>query len=281
MSHFVRRLFNTSDKRDRESEPASGPGLDAAPSAAGLEGIGAYSARAPAGSEPAAEREQPSRADPTDADTEEHHRPDAADEASIEVGDQVAVILSSAKQAAQRLQESARQEADSIRAQAEQEAGARHDEAERELARKREEDATLRAEAEAYARSTREAADRHATETRRKLKEESAKQRATAEQEANEIRRAAKRQSEQLVSEAFQRQKGLTAEVKRSEARLEQLLGVFCAMTSQMEGLLEVDRGRVSGEEARAEAAPVAEELGEALRPQPLRSPPAKRRPSG
>ena len=260
MTDIVRRLFNKSDKQARESEAASAQVSDAAPMASGLRLIAAYSARGPAGGEPPEREQATSQLDPSASDTGE--RLETADQASIEVGDQVAVILASAKQAAQGLQDSARQEAERIRAEATEEAATRLTDVKREVARRREEGDKLRAEAVAYGKSTREAADRDAAETRRNAEEESAKRRADVEREAREIRRAAERRSEELTSEALQRQRALVAEAKRSEARLEQLLGVFRTMTSQLEDLLGVERGTASSED-------------EAPRPVPLGRPPA------
>lgn len=239
MNDFVRRLLKASGEQNRVPDGATGP-------------------------TPASTTQSTQESGPTVSEADEGR--EAADQASIEVGDQVAVILASTKHAAQQLQESARAEAERIRAEAKEEAAARLGDAERKLARRREEDAKLRAEAEAYSRSTREAADHRAAEMRRTVEEELAKRRTGAEQEASEIRRAAKLHADQLTSDAIDRQGALIAEAKRSEARLEQLAGVFRAMTTQLEDLVGERRAEEPTEE---EKAPAGEELDEALRPQP------------
>jgi hypothetical protein len=238
MNDFVSRLFKTSDEQTDEAKTSSA--------------LPAARAVAPD------EREQSARSVAAPAKPVE---PDP-DQASIDVGDQVATILASAKQAAQRLQISARQDAERIRGTAKQEAAARLEAVEQELAGKREECAKLRADAQAYSKGTRQAADQYASDTRRKIDEASEKRRKEAEREANEIRAAAKQQAERLSSEGVRRQRALTAEAQRSEARLEQLLGVFRALTSQLEDVLGDERGTASSTGGR--------DLEKALRPQPL-----------
>jgi hypothetical protein len=238
MNDFVSRRFKTSGEQTDKAKPSS------APTAAGAD-----------------VRDEPEQGARSVAAPANAVGPDP-DQASIEVGDQVATILASAKQAAQRLQVSARQDAERIRGEAKQEAAARLQAVDQKLAGKREEGAKLHADAEAYSKSTRQAADRYAAETRRTIDEESEKRRKEAEREANEIRAAAKQRAERLSSEGVRRQRALTAEAQRSEARLEQLLGVFRALTSQLEDVLGHERVTASSAEGR--------NLEDALKPQPL-----------
>jgi hypothetical protein len=274
MNDFVRRLFKTSDKPNHESDAPPAPASTAPSTAVGLTGISAYSAARSGNDERSRELAQPGSQAATTAG--EDPQLEATDQASIDVGDQVAVILSSAKQAAERLQESAREEAERIRAEAKQAVESRLAEAKREIARRREEDNRLRAEAEAYDTSTREAADRHAAEMHRRIEEELAKQRAAADQEARETRRAAKRRAEELTSQALDRQRALIDEAKRSKARLEQLLEVFRAMTSQLEDLLGAGaKAAPSGASSKEAAQQPAGVLDEALSPQAVGKPEA------
>jgi hypothetical protein len=245
MNVSMSRLFKGNDKQTNEPKPAS------APTAAG--------ARAP---DERAQSAQSARV-PT-----KPRGPDP-DQASIEVGDQVATILASAKQAAEQLQVSARDDAKRIRGEAKQEAAARAQALERELAGKREEGAKLHSEAQAYSKRTREAADQYAAETRRRIDKESGKRHQEAEREANEIRAAARQQVETLSSEAVRRQKALTAETQRSEARLKQLLGVFRALTAQLEDLLGDERATASSADGP--------NLEKALKPPPLKDRPVQR----
>jgi hypothetical protein len=238
MNDFMSRLLKGNDQQTDEPEPANKP--------------------TPIPAEAPDDRAQTTQSAPVPMKPRE---PDP-DQASIEVGDQVATILASAKQAAQQLQSSAREDAERTRGEAKREAAERLQAVERELAGKREESAKLRTEADAYGKRTREGADRYAAETRRRVDEESRKRRKEAEREANEIRAAAKEQAEALSSEGVRRQQALAAETQRSEARLEQLLGVFRALTAQLEDLLGDNRATPSSAESR--------NLEEALKPQPL-----------
>jgi hypothetical protein len=262
MNDLVRRLFNAAEKQGQNAEPKA-----ATPSAARLERLAGDSAGSPEGGVASSPAEQPA----SGAGTERGGlvRPEQADPAAIEIGDQVTTILSSAKQAAEKLQESARQEAERIREEAKQLAASALDGAKRHAARRREESDKLRAEADAYSETTREAADRHAEETRRKIEEEAGKRRSETEQEAREIHRAARHKAAELTAESLDRQQALVAEAERSEARLEQLLGVLRAMTSQLEELVEPERAEATLAAGQAAA---EENLDEALNPQPARN---------
>jgi hypothetical protein len=243
MNDFMHRLLKTSNRRTVEPEAATADVFDQAPTDGGAPAVPEHSARLDATASEAPE----------------------ADQASIEVGDQVAVILASAKQAAQRLHDSALQEAEHVREEAKRDADARLEVAGQELAERREEAETLRAEADAYSKSMREAADLHAAETGRKLDVELEQRRRDAEREANEIRRAAKLRADELASEALRRRGAIITEAERSEARLEQLLDVFRTVTSQLEDVLN-ERKALTGE---------TRDLDEALRARTAGNPPA------
>jgi hypothetical protein len=248
MNDFVRRLFNATEHQAQDAEPrAATPSMSEGDPAAQLQRLASETRTDGGGLVP----------------------PEQADPASVEIGDQVAAILSTAKQGAEQLRESAGQEAERIREEAKQLAASALEGAKRHAQRRREEGDKLRAEADAYSKTTREEADRHAAEARRKTEEEAGRRRSEAEQEAREIHRAARQRAAELTTESLQRQKVLVAEAERSEARLTQLLGVFRAMASQLEELLEPEPA----------GAPVAghavseENLDEALKPQPARNP--------
>jgi chemotaxis protein histidine kinase CheA len=196
-------------------------------------------------------------------------QPEPADHVYDEIGEQVSLILTSAKQAAQQLRESARNDAERIRKEAEDRATASLERAEREAARRRTEGDQVRAEAEAYSKSTREAADRDVAETRRTIREETEKLRTEAKHEASAIRDAARQKSDELRTEALDRQKALIGEAGRSEARLQQLLDVFRVITSQLEDLLGPEPGGERGTMQAGDAAS-AQGLDEALKPHHL-----------
>jgi vacuolar-type H+-ATPase subunit E/Vma4 len=271
MNDFLPRLFNASKKNAQEGSQNRRSGGSRA--AANLERLGPYLPQAEAADKASS---QPGKSSPQGhtrnlgedpiAPERRPDEPQPADPASVEVGDQVATILSSAKQAAQELRESARQEAERIREQATTEAAATLVEAEKSMRLKSQQGDKLRAEAEAYSKSIREAADRETAEAHRKLSEETAKRNAEAEREAREIRRAAKQMAEELTNQAHERNRALSAQAEQAHARLQQLLGVFRAMTSQLEELLPEERVGQSSGQARDD--PPAEQLAAALKPQ-------------
>ena len=269
MTDLLRRLLNANEGQTRESEAQT---TELAGSA-DLKRTVADSARGPESGDTSTQPEQPGLEART-ADVAEPPRAEVADEASLEIGEQVAGILSSAKQAAQQLRESAQQEAEHIRAEAKRQAAETLDRAKKEWALRREDVDKVRTEADAYGKNTRESADRHAAEMRRKIEEEVAKLRSEAQQEAADIRRGARQKADELAAQTLQRQKALIAEAERSEARLHQLVSVYRAMTSQLEDLLGSERAQASGEQtAEGGSAPVRE-LDEALRPRPIGHPP-------
>jgi len=187
-----------------------------------------------------------------------------------QVGEQVAAVLGSAEQAAEQIRESARQDAERIRAEAKAKVAATLSEAKLEAERGRRENEKLRADADAYNKQTREAADRYGTEVREKVDKEVAQWRAEVDEQVRGIRRAAKLRAKDLETEARARQKTLLEEVGRAEARLEQLLGIFRGMTSQLEGLVSAESAGRSGD--AEEKTSVAEPLDEALKPRPSAS---------
>jgi hypothetical protein len=268
MNDFVRRLFNAAERQGQDSEPKAATPSTADGDLARLERLAVDSAGNPEGGAASSPADQPASEAGTDGGG--LTRPEQADPASIEIGDQVTAILSSAKQAAVELRESARQEAERIRDEAKQLAASALDGTKRHAERRREESDKLRAEAEAYSKTTRDAADQDALELRRKTEEEAGKRRSETEQEAREIHRAARQKAAELTAESLQRQKVLVAEAERSEARLQQLLGVLRAMASQLEELVEPERAAapVAAGQAAAE-----EPLDEALKPQLARNP--------
>lgn len=178
-----------------------------------------------------------------------------AEESHTEVGKQVSAVLTSAQQAAEKIRESARQEAELIRAEANEKAAAMAAEAILEAEQRRRESDELRAEADRYGEETRKALDRSLEQKRRESHEEAARRRADVDQQVREIRLAAERRAKDLETEAHERQKALVLEAERSEARLEQLLGVFHGMTSQLEELVRADQEEPSGQAEREPAA--------------------------
>jgi hypothetical protein len=187
-----------------------------------------------------------------------------------QVGEQVAAVLVSAEQAAEQIRESARRDAERIRAEAKDEVATALSAANLEDERGRRESQKLRAEADEYNKRTREAADRYGTEMREKVDKEIAQTRAGVDEQVRGIRRAAELRAQDLESEARARQKTLLEQVARAEARLEQLLGIFRGMTSQLEGLVGTESaGRAGYTEQKT---PVAQPLDEALKPRPSAS---------
>jgi hypothetical protein len=160
-----------------------------------------------------------------------------SEEGYAEVGERVGAVLTSAHEAARQIQETARHEAERIRT-----------------------------EADRYGKETREAADRYGAETRRKLDEEALERRAAVEEQARGIRQAAEEKAKSVLRDADDRQRALIQEAGRSEARLQQLLGVFRGMTTQLEELV---RSKPEGEPAETSAAATSERrLEDALKPE-------------
>jgi hypothetical protein len=182
-----------------------------------------------------------------------------------QVGEQVAAVLASAEQAVNQIRESALQEAERLRAETGEKAAATLSEAKLEAERGRRESEKLRADADTYSRGTRAAADRYLAETRLKIDEEAAQRRAEVDKQVRAIRQAAEQKAKDVEAEVLQRQRTLVQELERSEARVQQLLGIFRGMTAQLEGLVSAEPAGQSGDAERE--ASVDEPLDEALKP--------------
>jgi hypothetical protein len=179
-----------------------------------------------------------------------------------QVGEQVAAVLTSAEQAVNQIRESALREAERLRAETSDKAAATLSEAKLEAERRRRESEKLRADADTYSRGTRAAADRYLAETRLKIDEEAAQRRADVDKQVRAIRLAAEQKAKDVEAEIRQRQRTLVQEIERSEARVQQLLGIFRGMTAQLERLVSAG----PADEAEREAS-VDEPLDEALKP--------------
>jgi vacuolar-type H+-ATPase subunit E/Vma4 len=147
--------------------------------------------------EPDARAAQPAAAGPNDPAAYEH------------LGEHVTTVLSSADEAAKRLQASATKQADRIRG-----------------------------EAEDYARKTRAAADAYAEQRREGAETQASAITADAEKRAREVRTAAEEQATDIQRDAVRRREALLQESERSEERLRNLLKVFRAMTERLENLV-------------------------------------------
>jgi hypothetical protein len=175
-------------------------------------------------------------------------------ESYAQIGEQVASVLAAAQQAAEEIRTKALEEAEAIRA-----------EAGREAQQVRRESEALGAEADEYSRQTREAADGYVATTRQSVEEEAAQRRAELDQEVRETHRAAEQQAREIETEALKRRTAIIEEAKRSEARLEQLLGVYRGMTSQLEDVLRAARAEDDAVEVKDEQP--SDELADDLRP--------------
>jgi hypothetical protein len=154
-----------------------------------------------------------------------------SDSAAYErLGEHISTVLSSADEAAKRLQASATKDAERIRG-----------------------------EAEDHARKTRAAADAYAVQRRETAETEAAAITANAKKGAHDLRTAAEEQATEIQRDAIQRREALLQESERSEERLQDLLKVFRAMTERLENL-------VSGTDAPpSEQAAASADLTEAL----------------
>jgi hypothetical protein len=186
------------------------------------------------------------------------------DDSYAQVGEQVASVLAAARQAAEEIRTTALEEAGTIR-----------DEASREAQQLRLASEALRTEAEEYDRKTREAADRYVEATRQQLEEETARRRGEIDLAAQESQRAAEERASAIEADALQRRSAIIEEAQRSEARLEQLLGVYRGMTSQLEELLIMERAGDDTVHAQEES--FADELADDLRPQGSQAEAARR----
>jgi hypothetical protein len=148
-----------------------------------------------------------------------------------QLGEHVTTVLSSADEAAKRLQASATKQAERIRG-----------------------------EAEDYARKTRAAADAYAEQRREGAETQASAITADAEKRAREVRNAAEEQATDVQRDAIRRREALLQESERSEERLRNLLKVFRAMTERLENLVST-----SGEAAASTDTSVDDDLTEAL----------------
>jgi vacuolar-type H+-ATPase subunit E/Vma4 len=198
---------------------------------------------------------------------------DEQNESYAQVGEQVASVLAAAHRAADEIRANALEEAERIRDEAEADAASTRDEAGRAAEQTRSETEALRAEADEYSREAREAADRYVATTREQVEDEAANRRAESEQEAREKHRSAEQRARDIETGALERRKAIIEEAERSEARLEQLLGVCRGMTSQLEELLRADQA--GGDAADAQDDNGDKEIAEDLRPRRSRTGPA------
>jgi hypothetical protein len=178
-------------------------------------------------SEPVAKAAQPAAAGPNDPAAYEH------------LGEHVTTVLSSADEAAKRLQASATKQADRIRG-----------------------------EAEDYARKTRAAADAYAEHRREGAETQASAITADAEKRAREVRTAAEEQATDIQRDAVRRREALLQESERSEERLRNLLKVFRAMTERLENLVSTP-GEASSRAVDEPDTSVDDDLTEALAQSP------------
>jgi hypothetical protein len=177
--------------------------------------------------EPVARAAQPAAAAPNDPAVYEH------------LGEHVTTVLSSADEAAKRLQASATKQAERIRG-----------------------------EAEDYARKTRAAADAYAEQRREGAETQASAITADAEKRAREVRNAAEEQATDIQRDAVRRREALLQESERSEERLRNLLKVFRAMTERLENLVSTP-GEASAPAVDQPDTSVDDDLTEALAQSP------------
>jgi hypothetical protein len=182
-----------------------------------------------------------------------------------QLGEHVAAVLTSAREAADELLAAARADAERIRTDADERAKQMVSAAGLEADGMRGDAARIRSEAEAYSDERRASAEAHAEAARRVAEDERAKQLADAEQGAHAIRAEAERRVREIASEAVQRHEALVRDIGRSEERVEELLTVFRAMTSQLEAVVKAEADIEPPADVEA---PVGEALDDALTPE-------------
>jgi hypothetical protein len=126
-----------------------------------------------------------------------------------QLGEHVSTVLSSADQAAKRLQAAATEDAERIRG-----------------------------EAEDYARKKRAEADAYAAERQRGAEAQASAITADAEKHARDLLTTAEGKAADIQRDAVRRRESLLDEAERSEERLRNLLKVFRAMTERLENLV-------------------------------------------
>ena len=268
MSKLVHRLLQFGGKRDDdESQDAAASTSDASHSAARMELFEPYSMRERERRETLQQPGDPteradSKADEAPAETKVR----GAEKKNYEqFGEKVAAVLASAELAAEQIRQSAQQDAERLQTEAQEKAAAKLTETTGEVERSRREIEQLRADADTYSKETRAGADRFQAETRMKVEKEVAERRAELDEHVRGLRRAAEKKARDIEAQARQRHKDLLEEVGRTDARLQQVLGIFRGMTTQLEGLVSTEaagqpddaKRDVSGDEA----------LDKALRP--------------
>jgi hypothetical protein len=185
------------------------------------------------------------RSETMETKSEETVGPDYA-----QLGEEVATILTSAKEAAAGMRRTAHEEAERTKTEAAATAAATTHEANR-----------LLEEAQAHFDEQRVAAEERAQEIRQSADAYAEKARKNAEVEARRIVGAGEQRAKALEAEARQRRDSLVAEADAVQDRFEQLVPEFRKLTSRLEGLLarEPEGGEM--------AADVEPSLAEALRP--------------
>jgi uncharacterized phage infection (PIP) family protein YhgE len=152
------------------------------------------------------------------------------------LGDHVSSILSTAEEAAARIQEEARQEAERLREQAQNDAAACV-EAARQGADSIMADAErLRADAEESTTEARQAADTYAADRR-----------AEAEAQAREVLATAEREAATSSQDAERRQHALKTDVSLAEDRLRQLATGLHELAARLDKLLATPMGDDDG----------------------------------
>jgi hypothetical protein len=254
MSKFVPRRLQFGGKRDDDESQDEVPSTSDVPPTARMEIFSPYSMHEQGGRETVQQPTSPtepgeSKADEAPAETKIQARPAAKN--YDQFGEKVAAVLASAELAAEQIRQSAHEEAKQLQTQAQKKAE-----------RTRREIEQLRADADTYSKETRAAADRYEAETRTKVEQEIAGQRAELDEQVRGLRRAAERKARDIEADARRRQKALIEEVGRTDARLQQLLGILRGMTTQLEGLVSTEptgqpdetKPRGSGDEALDDA---------------------------
>ena len=262
MSKLSRLLHFSGQQHDEESEPAAASTSESS-SAVRMDMFAPYSMH---GRERKETLQQPENPTPESGETKAYEVTADSEQGEVrqaeknyaEFGEKVAAVLASAEVAADQIRQSARDEAERLQAKASE-----------KVAGIRRENAKLRADADTYSKETRAAADRYQAETRTKIEKEVADRRAKLNEQVRGIELAAGQKARDIEADARRRHKTMIEEVGRTDARLQQLLGVFRGMTAQLEGLVSTEpAGQPDG--AKGDATD-GKALDEALKP--LRTP--------
>jgi len=279
MDHFVRRLLGKRDDNgDGAAVKRAAPEADSASIDHAKFLPYSLQPRSDAVSSEAdkpAERSGPAAADESEVAVDARAVADAGD--YTQVGEQVAAVLTSARQAADELLTAARADAERMLAQAEGRAEETVSAASREAEGLRREAGQLRSEAESYAEETRASADEYTDTARRLAEGERAKTIADAEERAREIQADAERRAQAIGAEALQRHQVLVREVGRSEERVHDLLAVFRGITSELEALVTTETEAPVDAEAPADTeVPVDAAMDDVLMPERVKRSDAK-----